>query len=58
LAPEAAIINREIRQLWVGKQRKYRVLFIVEKEVVAIIHVRHSSQSNLGLDLGNGEESE
>lgn len=45
IAPEAPAIGREIRQLWVGKQRKYRILFVVEKDVVAIIHIRHSSQS-------------
>ena len=52
IAPEAPMIGREIRQLWVGKRRKYRVLFVVEKDVVAILHVRHSRQSYLG------EESE
>jgi plasmid stabilization system protein ParE len=44
LAAEASAIGREIRQLWVGKRRKYRVLFVVEKEVVAVLHVRHSHQ--------------
>jgi len=52
IAPEAATIGREIRQIWVGKQKKYRVLFVVEEDVVAILHVRHSRQSYLG------EESE
>ncbi|WP_427162026.1 type II toxin-antitoxin system RelE/ParE family toxin [Aliinostoc sp. HNIBRCY26] len=52
IAPEASFIGREIRQLWVGKRRKYRVLFVVEEDVVAILHVRHSRQSYLG------EESE
>ncbi len=47
IAPEAATIGREIRQIWVGKQRKYRVLFVVEEDVVAILHVRHSRQSYL-----------
>jgi plasmid stabilization system protein ParE len=47
-APEATIIGREIRQLWVGKRRKYRVLFVIEEDVVAVIHVRHSHQSYLG----------
>jgi mRNA-degrading endonuclease RelE of RelBE toxin-antitoxin system len=31
----------------VGKQRKYRVLFVVEDDIVAIVHVRHSRQSYL-----------
>lgn len=48
LSPEASAIGREIRQLWVGKRRKYRVIFVVEEEVVAIIHVRHSRQPPLG----------
>lgn len=45
IAPETTFIGREIRQLWVGKLRKYRVLFVVEEDVVAILHVRHSRQS-------------
>ncbi|MBD1212820.1 MAG: type II toxin-antitoxin system RelE/ParE family toxin [Dolichospermum circinale Clear-D4] len=52
ITPEAKVIGREIRQLWIGKKRKYRVLFVVEEDVVAILHVRHSRQSYLG------EESE
>jgi plasmid stabilization system protein ParE len=52
IAPEAATIGREIRQIWIGKQRKYRALFVVEEDVVSILHVRHSRQSDLG------EESE
>ena len=48
IAPEASVIGREIRQLWVGKQKNYRVLFILEDEIVAILHVRHSRQSYLG----------
>lgn len=41
VAPEAAIIGREIRQLWVGKGRTHRILFVVEDDTVAIIHIRH-----------------
>jgi plasmid stabilization system protein ParE len=48
IAPEALAIGREIRQIWVGKRRKYRVLFVVEEAIVVIIHVRHSRQSSLG----------
>jgi plasmid stabilization system protein ParE len=51
-APEAKVIGREIRQIWIGKKRKYRVLFVVMEDVVAILHVRHSRQSY------RGEESE
>jgi plasmid stabilization system protein ParE len=47
IAPEASMIGREIRQIGVGKQRKYRVLFVVEEDIIAIIHVRNSRQSYL-----------
>lgn len=52
VAPESTKLGREIRQLWVGENRKYRVLFVVEENLVSIIHVHHSRQSNLS------EESE
>lgn len=51
-APEADAVGLEIRQLWVGKRRQYRVLFLVEQDVVAIVHVRHSRQALL-----EGDES-
>jgi len=47
-APEAQKIGREIRQLWIGKRRKYRILFVVEEDVVSLLHIRHSRQSYLG----------
>ncbi|MEH1902768.1 MAG: hypothetical protein V7L04_15465 [Nostoc sp.] len=50
IAPEAQGIGREIRQLFVGKRRQYRVLFVVEEDVVAIIHVRHSRQARIEPD--------
>ncbi|MEE3715749.1 type II toxin-antitoxin system RelE/ParE family toxin [Tumidithrix elongata RA019] len=50
IAPEASVIGREIRQLWIGKRIKYRALFVIEEDVVAILHVRHSRQSNVGED--------
>jgi plasmid stabilization system protein ParE len=48
MAPEAPVIGREIRQVWVGKRKKYRALFVIKEDVVAILHVRHSHQSYLG----------
>jgi mRNA-degrading endonuclease RelE of RelBE toxin-antitoxin system len=51
-APESKVIGCEVRQIWIGKKRKYRVLFVVIEDVVAILHVRHSRQSY------RGEESE
>ncbi len=50
VAPEAAIIGREIRQLWVGKGRTYRILFVVEGDTVAILHIRHRRQTPLGTE--------
>ena len=50
VAAEAAIIGREIRQLWVGKRRTYRILFVVEGDTIAILHIRHRRQAPLGTD--------
>lgn len=44
-ALEAAEFKRDIRQLFVGKGRQYRLLFVVEKGRVSILYLRHSSQS-------------
>jgi plasmid stabilization system protein ParE len=44
-APEATEFNRDIRQLFLGKGRKYRLLFVIEKGHIYILYVRHSSQS-------------
>jgi plasmid stabilization system protein ParE len=44
-APEAAEFELDIRQLFVGKGRQYRLLFLVEKGRVSILYVCHSSQS-------------
>lgn len=50
-APEASVIGREIRQLWIGKRRQYRIVFIVQENIVAVLHVRHSRQSYLGEEI-------
>lgn len=47
IAPETAIIGREIRQLWVGEGRTDRVLFVVGGDTVAILHIRHRHQAPL-----------
>jgi plasmid stabilization system protein ParE len=46
-APEAVELGQDIRQLFVGKTRRYRILFLVDKGCVAILYVRHSSQARL-----------
>ena len=48
VAPEAAIIGREIRVLVYRKH--YRILFCVEKEVVRIYHIQHSARAYLSRD--------
>jgi plasmid stabilization system protein ParE len=50
IAPEAQEFQQEIRQLWVGKTRHYRVLFVVEVNQVFILHIRHSSRNFLTKD--------
>ncbi len=50
VAPETLAMGREVRQLFVGKRRQYRVLFVVENDVVAVIHVRHSRQARIPPD--------
>ena len=47
VAPEAAIIGREIRQLWVGKGKTHRIMFVVESDTIAILHIRHLQNSNI-----------
>jgi plasmid stabilization system protein ParE len=50
IAPEAQEFHQEIRQLWIGKSRNYRALFIVEANQVFILHIRHSSRTFLKKD--------
>ena len=50
VAPEAQEFQQEIRQLWIGKVKNYRALFIVEANQVFILHVRHSSRAALKKD--------
>jgi plasmid stabilization system protein ParE len=50
IAPEAQEFQQEIRQLWIGKFKNYRVLFVVEANQVFIVHIRHSSRAFLKKD--------
>lgn len=50
LAPEAKSLKREVRQLMLGKRKEYRILFIVQKNRVAVVHIRHSRRSRLSSD--------
>jgi hypothetical protein len=57
LAPENDSLTEEIRQLIYGKSRnKYRILFVIRKDMVFVLHTRHSSQAPLTeeeVDEGN-----
>jgi plasmid stabilization system protein ParE len=44
-APEAAEFEQDVRQLLIGKNRQYRILFLVIEAHVYILYVRHCSQS-------------
>jgi len=47
LAPESEFFGEEIRELTIGK---YRVLYVIDKSTVTILHVRHSSRDYLRPD--------
>jgi plasmid stabilization system protein ParE len=55
LAPEAQEFQQQIRQMWVGKAKNYRVLFVVQFEQVYILYVRHSSRTVLTPEPGEKE---
>lgn len=45
LAPENDHVPEEIRQLLHGRrQGRYRILFTIERRMVAILHVRHAAR--------------
>lgn len=51
LAPESAALGVKIRQLLYGKRGGvFRLLFIISKKRVIILHVLHGSRRQLGYD--------
>ena len=54
IAPESIHFNEPIRQMLIGSGNRgtYRVLFVIVKKSVRVVHVRHGSM----LPLGGGEE--
>jgi plasmid stabilization system protein ParE len=44
-APESVEIGQDIRQLFVGKARRYRILFLVGNGRITILYIRHYSQA-------------
>jgi plasmid stabilization system protein ParE len=48
IAPESKGIGREIRQLLYGRRGGvYRALFVIEKDEVHVLHIRHASRKTL-----------
>jgi plasmid stabilization system protein ParE len=45
IAPEAPEVGQSLRQLLVGKANRYRVMFVVEDEMVSVLYVRHTSRA-------------
>jgi plasmid stabilization system protein ParE len=45
IAPEASEVGQSLRQLLVGKAKRYRVMFVVEEEMVSVLYVRHTSRA-------------
>lgn len=44
--------SQDIRQLIYGKSRnKYRIIFIIQEDIVYILYIRHSSQSSVKFDF-------
>jgi toxin ParE1/3/4 len=44
LAAESRKLALEIRQLLYGRQRSYRALFLVQKQTVIVLHIRHTAR--------------
>lgn len=50
-APEAQNVGFDLRQMIVGPKRSSaRILFIIEKDIVTVLRVRHGFQDLLGPD--------
>jgi plasmid stabilization system protein ParE len=48
MAPESEQIGREIRQLLYGRRGGvYRALFVVEKDEVHVLHIRHAARDTM-----------
>ena len=52
LAPETATLGFEIRELFygVGNRGIYRILFVIIRQEVAVLHVRHGARLPLRAD--------
>lgn len=56
LAPESAAFDREIRQLLF---KSHRILFVIGRAAVHVLHVRHAARQSLEpQDGGQGDDEE
>jgi plasmid stabilization system protein ParE len=60
VAPEAALMGREIRQLLFGRRRSvWRALFVIEGQEVRVLHVRRGTRDVASLEeLGDWPDDE
>jgi plasmid stabilization system protein ParE len=60
IAPESEHFHQEIRQLLFGKKSGvYRILFTIDRDVIYILHIRHSARRFFGeaYDVEEGENT-
>jgi plasmid stabilization system protein ParE len=50
-SPEAIEMEQDIRQLFVGKARRYRILFLVFNGCVSVLYVRHSTGGEFPVEI-------
>jgi plasmid stabilization system protein ParE len=50
IAPESKKLHAEIRQLLYGQQRSYRALFLIRKQTVIVLHIRHTARREASTD--------
>ena len=50
VAAESKKLPMEIRQLVYGPQRSYRALFVVQKQTVIVLHIRHTARQDARID--------
>jgi len=60
IALENAHFEQEIRHIYYGKKRTYRIIFTIVGDVVSVLHIRHSAQDTLkpGVDADMNGDAE
>jgi plasmid stabilization system protein ParE len=55
LAPESQEFQQQLRQLLIGKAKRYRLMFVVVQDFVYVLYVRHTSRAWLTDELDEDE---